>query len=258
MYTDIRYEVRDGVATITINRPEKLNCFRFETVTEMTAALRTADTDPSVGVVVLTGAGDKAFSVGGDISVLLQLDEAGAWRWHRNLNELGLLMRRLGKPIIAAVNGYCIGGGNELNLFCDLSIASDRARFGQAGPRVGSAPLWGGTQLLPRVVGERRAKEIIFLCRQYSAQEALEMGLVNRVVPHEELYAEVRRWADELLGMSPAALATVKRAIDYDTSLLAASLEYGSNLLTGLWTSPEGREGMRAFVEKRKPNFRDR
>lgn len=256
MFTDILYAVADGVATITINRPDKLNCFRFETVADLTAAFRQAEADPEVGVAVLTGAGPKAFSCGGDLAALSALDRAGMARWHRGLNELGITMRTLDKPIIAAVNGYCIGGGNELNLFCDLTIASERARFGQAGPRVGSAPLWGATQLLPRLVGEKRAREVIFLCRQYTAQEALAMGWINQVAPHEELGAEVRRWAGELLAMSSGALRAAKRSLHDPVEWLRASLEAGGDLLSELWSSPEGREGMQAFLEKRKPGFR--
>jgi dihydroxynaphthoic acid synthetase len=251
---DVLYDVDNGVAWARLNRPEKLNALRFETVGELTEALRRAEADRSVGVIVITGMG-KAFSVGGDLAVLAALEGEEIPRWHRGLNELGLLMRRLGKPIVAAVNGYCIGGGNELNLFCDLTIASEQARFGQAGPRVGSTPVWGATQLLPRLVGYKRAREIIFLCRQYTAAEALEMGWINRVVPHDELYPEVRRWADEMLRMSPAALRTAKRAWAHDESQLAASLEYGAELLTELWTSDEGKEGMQAFLAKRQPDF---
>ena len=254
MNEDVLCEVDRGVATLTLNRPDKLNALRFETVAALTARLREAEADRSVGVVAITGAG-KAFSVGGDLAVLSALEGDDIPRWHAGLNELGLLMRRLGKPIVAAVNGYCIGGGNELNLFCDLTIASEQARFGQAGPRVGSVPLWGATQLLPRLVGDKRAREIIFLCRQYSAAEALQMGWINRVVPHEDLYPEVRRWADEMLQMSPAALRAAKQAWAHDEQQLAASLEYGAGLLTKLWTSDEGKEGMAAFLAKRTPDF---
>ena len=254
MNDDVLYEVDRGVATLTLNRPDKLNALRFETVAALTTRLRQADEERSVGVVVITGMG-KAFSVGGDLALLSALEGDDIPRWHAGLNELGLLMRRLGKPIVAAVNGYCIGGGNELNLFCDLTIASEQARFGQAGPRVGSVPLWGATQLLPRLVGDKRAREIIFLCRQYSPAEALEMGWINRVVPHEELHPEVRRWADEMLQMSPAALRAAKQAWAHDEQQLAASLEYGAGLLTELWTSAEGKEGMAAFLAKRTPDF---
>lgn len=255
VYTDVLYAAAGGVATVTINRPEKLNAFRRETVADLTAALQAAEDDPGVGVVLLAGAGDRAFSVGGDLGVIASLRGEEITRWHAALNALGLLMRRMGKPIIAVVQGYCLGGGNELNLFCDLTIAAEGARFGQAGPRVGSAPLWGATQLLPLLVGQKRAREIIFLCRQYTAAEALAMGWINRVVPQGELWAEAQRWAEELLAKSPGALRAVKQAMAYDTAWLAASLDYGGRLLTELWTSPEGQEGMQAFLARRPPDF---
>lgn len=256
MFTDILFAVQDGVATVTLNRPNKLNCLRFETVADLTNALRLAEGDKTVGVVVFTGAGDKAFCCGGDLSVLANLGPEEADRWHQGLIELGLFMRGLSKPIIAAVNGYCIGGGNELNLFCDLTIAAEHARFGQAGPRVGSCPLWGATQLLPLLVGEKRAKEIIFLCREYTAAQAQQLGWVNQVVPFRDLYTEVRRWADEILDMSPSAIHAAKRFIHGETAGLAASLQQGARVLTELWTSKEGQEGMRSFLRKAKPDFR--
>lgn len=165
-------------------------------------------------------------------------------------------MRNLRIPLIAAVNGYCIGGGNELNVFCDLTIASDRAKFGQAGPRVGACPVWGGTQLLPRIVGEKKAREMIYLCRLYDAHEAERMGLVNAVVPHDQLYAEVERWCRELLDKSPQSLRLAKLSLNFESDLLYPSFVHGGALLEHLWGSEQVCEGMTAFQEKRSPDFR--
>lgn len=255
-FRDIRYEKRDGIATITINRPDVLNVFRWETIADLTAAFLDAEADRTIGVAVLTGAGDKAFCCGGDINAMAGLDQDSGRLWNQRLLELSTAMRNLSKPLIAAVNGYCIGGGSELNLFCDLTIASERARFGQAGPKVGACPMWGATQMLPRIVGEKKAREIIFFCRQYTAQQALQMGWVNAVVPHEELYSETRRWCEELLDLSPQSLRLAKLNLNFESDLLYPSFTHGSGLLAFMWGSEQTREGMNAFREKRKPDFR--
>jgi len=255
-YTDIVYTSEKGVARITINRPDRHNAFRLRTVDELIDGFERADADTDVGVVVLTGAGDKAFSSGGDVAGEADFTPHKAWMFNRRLLSLSSIMRNTGKPIIARINGWCVGGGNELNLLCDLSIASDRARFGQTGPRIGSVPIWYGTQMLPRVVGEKRAREIVMLCHQYTAAEAERMGWVNRAVPHESLDAAVDEWCQELLQKSPTALLVAKLSLNFDSDTVYPSVVHGFRLLNlGLHGSPEQKEGMSAFLEKRKADF---
>jgi dihydroxynaphthoic acid synthetase len=253
-FTDILYQKENGVATVTLNRPNVLNVFRFETIAELTQAFEDADKDSTIGAVILTGNG-KAFSCGGDISVLSKLDRNNGREWNRKLVELALLMRGISKPIIAALNGYTIGGGNELNLFCDLSIASDKAILGQAGPKIGGCPLWGATQLLPRLVGDKRAREIVMLCDQYSAQEALQMGWINKVVPHEELMEAAFEYANKILEKAPQSIAYAKLSLNYESDFLYSSLTHGGAILENIWGSEQFIEGTNAFKEKRKPNF---
>ncbi|PSR23722.1 MAG: 1,4-dihydroxy-6-naphthoate synthase [Sulfobacillus acidophilus] len=253
-YKDIMYHAQDGIVEITLNRPEKLNCFRSQTVRDLTHAITEADQDRTVGVIILTGTG-KAFSVGGDIDELSQLNRETGRQWNQRLIELAMKMRGTAKPLIAAVNGFCIAGGNELNMFCDLTIASDRAVFGQAGPKIGGCPLWGGTQLLPRLVGDKRAREIIMLCLQYSAQEALAMGWINRVVPHEDLMLAAREWAHIILDRAPQSIALAKLSVNYESDALYASLAHGGALLEFVWGSEQFHEGVSAFKDKRPPNF---
>lgn len=254
-YTDVSYKSDNGIATITLNRPEKLNAFRTQTVRDLLNALTEADEDISVGVIVLTGTG-KAFSVGGDIEELKQLDRETGRLWNQRLIELSIKMRNTSKPIIASVNGYCVGGGNELNLFCDMTIASDKAVFGQAGPKIGGCPLWGSTQLLPRLIGDKRAREVIMLCLQYTAQEALQMGWINRVVPHQQLEEATLEWANLVLDRAPQSMRLAKLSINYESDQLYASLAHGGALLEWVWESEQFREGVTAFLEKRAPNFR--
>ena len=216
-YRDILYDKRDGIATITINRPKVLNAFRAETVEEMLEAMRDADNDPDIGVVVLAGAGDRAFCSGGDNSARSsgsQKDEGYGGRGLVGLpiEELHSAIRDSRKPVIAKVQGYAIGGGNVLATVCDLTIASEKAVFGQVGPRVGSVDPGWGTAYLARLVGEKRAREIWFLCRRYSASEAFQMGLVNKVVPADELDAEVESWCREILALSPTAKTSAASA----------------------------------------------
>src|SRR5215813_1374082 len=209
-YEDILYEVRDGVAWITMNRPTVRNAFRAATVDEMVAAFRAAWADRSVGVVVLTGAGDKAFCAGGDQKERGPGGYGSGSGIGLDVASLHAVIRNIPKPVIAMVNGFAIGGGHVLHVICDLSVAADTALFGQVGPRVGSVDPGFGTAYLARVVGEKKAREIWYLCRQYSAQEALAMGLVNKVVPPAELRGEVETWCREILAMSPTALKLAK------------------------------------------------
>jgi 2-ketocyclohexanecarboxyl-CoA hydrolase len=254
-YEDIRYEAREGVAWIIINRPEVRNAFRARTVDELIAAFRAAWGDPDVGVVVLTGAGDKAFSSGGD-----QRDRTGGGYGGSgigmDMHGLHGVIRAIPKPVIAMVNGYAIGGGHVLHVLCDLTIASDTAVFGQTGPRVGSVDPGFGTAYLARVVGEKKAREIWYLCRQYGAQEALAMGLVNKVVPAAELHAETERWCRELLEKSPTALRLAKQSFNADTEHIGGITELGFSALELYYQTDEALEGRNAFLEKRPPQFR--
>jgi len=255
-YTDVRYEKTDGVAWITINRPEVRNAFRTRTVHELTDAFEDARYDPAVGVVVLTGAGDKAFCSGGDQK------ERGAGGYSQdgqrpmNVDRLHSAIRHCPKPVIAMVNGFAIGGGHVLHVLCDLSIAADTAIFGQTGPRVGSVDAGHGTGYLARVVGEKKAREIWYLCRQYPAQDALAMGLVNKVVPAKDLRAEVEQWCRELLEKSPTALALAKQSFNIDSETRAGVAEFATTALNLYYQTGEALEGRNAFVEKRPVDFR--
>ena len=212
-FEDIVLEKTEGVARITINRPDVLNALRRQTYEELNVGFTDCADDATIGVVVLTGAGDKAFSSGGDVRAQASRTPDSGRSHLRAILQLGSTMRNCGKPIIAAVNGYAIGAGHELHLMCDLTIASDKAIFGQVGPRVGSVPIWGATQLLPRIVGEKRAREIVYLCLKYSADEACAMGMVNKVVPHSELYSEVESWCQQILDKSPQYASNVRTVV---------------------------------------------
>ena len=255
-YEDILYDARDGVAWITINRPEVRNAFRAKTVDELIAAFRAAWGDPEVGVVVLTGAGDKAFSAGGDQRERTGGGYTGGTGLGMDMHGLHGVIRAIPKPVIAMVNGYAIGGGHVLHVLCDLTIAADTAVFGQTGPRVGSVDPGFGTAYLARVVGEKKAREIWYLCRQYGAGEALAMGLVNRVVPAAELRAETERWCRELLEKSPTALRLAKQSFNADTEHIAGLTELGFSALELYYQTDEALEGRNAFLEKRPPRFR--
>src|SRR5213595_4131075 len=254
-YEDILYDARDGVAWITINRPEVRNAFRAKTVDELIAAFRAAWGDPEVGVVVLTGAGDKAFSAGGDQRERTQGGYTGGAGIGMDVHGLHGVIRAIPKPVIAMVNGYAIGGGHVLHVLCDLTIAADTARFGQTGPRVGSFDAGFGTGYLARLVGEKRAREIWFLCRQYTAKEALAMGLVNKVVPQKDLRAETERWCRELLEKSPTALALAKQSFNIDSEQRAGVAQFARTALGLYYAMEEALEGRNAFVEKRPVNF---
>jgi 2-ketocyclohexanecarboxyl-CoA hydrolase len=253
---DVLYEADRGLAWITINRPERLNAFRGRTVDELIACFKRAWASEEVGVICLTGAGDRAFSTGGDQKQRAETGDYGP-------SESGLfeveylhrLIREVPKPVIAAVNGYAIGGGHVLHVICDLSIAADTAIFGQTGPRVGSFDAGFGSAYLARVVGEKRAREIWFLCRQYDADTAERWGLVNKVVPAAELKQEVRAWADEILKLSPTALRFLKQSFSADTEHLAGIGQLAFSGLGLFIESEEAREGVTAFSEKREPDF---
>lgn len=255
-YQDILYEKERGIARITINRPDVLNAFRAQTLTEIYDALRDAWFDGSVGVVVLTGAGDRAFCVGGDQKVR---GEKGYDRDSEgrpfDVERVHRVIRAIPKPVIAVVRGYAIGGGNVLAALCDLTIAADTARFGQVGPRVGSFDAGFGTAYLTRIVGEKRAREIWYLCRQYAAEEAREMGLVNRVVPADQLDDEVERWCHEILEKSPTALRFLKISFNADTEHIAGISSLAMESLGLYYRGDEAQEGVRAFGERRPPDF---
>src|SRR5947199_3453791 len=260
-YTDILYEKKDGVAWITINRPEVRNAFRTRTVAELTDAFLDARWDRSVGVVMLSGSGDKTFCSGGDQKEHGQggyaLGVAGtADARPMDVEALHSAIRHIPKPVIAMVNGFAIGGGHVLHVLCDLSIASDNAVFGQTGPRVGSVDAGHGTGFLARVVGEKKAREIWYLCRQYSAADALVMGLVNKVVPPGGLRAEVEKWCAELLEKSPTALALAKQSFNIDSEPRAGVAQFAHTALGLYYQTDEAMEGRNAFVEKRPVDFK--
>ena len=255
-YTDIKYHKADGIAKIAINRPEVRNAFLPRTVDEMSHALADARFDPEVGVVILTGEGKEAFCSGGDQQVRGEagyVDGRGVPRL--NVLDLQRQMRTCPKPIIAMVAGYAIGGGHILHLMADLTIAADNAIFGQTGPKVGSFDAGYGSAYLARIVGQKKAREIWFLCRQYSAQQALEMGMVNAVVPYERLEEETVEWCREILAHSPTAIRCLKAAMNADCDGQAGLQELAGDATMLFYMSEEGQEGRNAFLEKRKPDF---
>jgi 2-ketocyclohexanecarboxyl-CoA hydrolase len=255
-FEDIAYEVDGRVATITIDRPP-MNALRAQTYRELIDAVYTAGWDQEIGVVVLTGAGARAFGVGGDVKAEKKADRVGTGRGvvGNSVEELWTAMRDVPKPVIAKVRGYAIGSSNVMVTLCDLAIASETAIFGQAGPRVGSVDPGFGTAGLARVVGEKRAREIWYLCRKYPAAEALAMGLVNAVVPDEQLDAEVDRWCAEILAKSPTAIAIAKRSFNADTEAIRGSGMMGFQALALYFGTDEAKEGGDAFREKRTPDF---
>jgi len=262
-YEDIRYEKIDGIAKITINRPHKRNAFRPETIFEIYEAFCDAREDTNIGVVLLTGAGPHtdgkyAFCSGGDQSVRGEggyVDHTGIPRL--NVLDLQRLIRSLPKVVIALVAGYAIGGGHVLHLVCDLTIAADNAIFGQTGPKVGSFDGGFGASYLARIVGQKKAREIWFLCRQYNAQQALEMGLINTIVPVQDLETEGINWAKEILDKSPIAIRCLKAAFNADCDGQAGIQELAGNATLLYYMTAEAAEGKQAFLQKRPPNFRD-
>jgi len=255
-YDDILYEKADGIAKITINRPEVRNAFRPKTVREMIDAMDEAREDAEVGVVILTGAGTEAFCSGGDQRVRGNAGYVGDDQVPRlNVLDLQKAIRALPKPVIAMVAGYAVGGGHVLHVVCDLTVAADNARFGQTGPKVGSFDGGFGSSYLARIVGQKKAREIWFLCRQYDAQQALDMGLVNTVVPLERLEEETVAWCREILSMSPLALRCLKAALNADCDGQAGLQELAGNATLLFYMTEEAQEGRDAYVERRKPNF---
>ena len=257
-YTDINFEKsNEGIAKITINRPEVRNAFRPRTVREMRAALNDAREDTKIGVIILTGEGEKAFCSGGDQRIRGSAGYEDSETGHLRLNVLDFQreIRTCPKPVVAMVAGYAIGGGHVLHVMCDLTIAADNAIFGQTGPKVGSFDGGYGSSYLARMVGQKKAREIWFLCRQYTAQQALEMGMVNTVVPLEKLEEETLQWSREMLQHSPMALRCLKSALNADCDGQAGLQELAGNTTMLFYMSEEGQEGRNAYLEKRKPDF---
>ncbi len=257
-YTDINFEKsNEGIAKITINRPEVRNAFRPLTVREMRGALNDAREDTKIGVIILTGEGEKAFCSGGDQRIRGSAGYEDSETGHLRLNVLDFQreIRTCPKPVVAMVAGYAIGGGHVLHVICDLTIAADNAIFGQTGPKVGSFDGGYGSSYLARMVGQKKAREIWFLCRQYTAQQALEMGMVNTVVPLEKLEEETLQWSREMLQHSPMALRCLKSALNADCDGQAGLQELAGNATMLFYMSEEGQEGRNAYLERRKPDF---
>jgi len=255
-YTDIKYHKAEGIAKITINRPEVRNAFRPLTVNEMIDALADARMDSQIGVIILTGEGEKAFCSGGDQKIRGEAgykDQQGGE--HLNVLDFQRQIRTCPKPVIAMVAGYAIGGGHVLHLMCDLTIAADNAVFGQTGPKVGSFDGGYGSSYMARIVGQKKAREIWFLCRQYSAQQALDMALINTVVPLARLEEETVQWCREILANSPIAIRCLKAAMNADCDGQAGLQELAGNATMLFYMTEEGQEGRNAFVQKRKPDF---
>ena len=256
-YDEIKYEFFEGIAKVTINRPEVRNAFTPKTVAEMIDAFSRARDDQNVSVIVLTGEGDKAFCSGGDQKKRGHGGYVGEDDIPRlNVLDLQRLIRVIPKPVIAMVRGYAIGGGNVLNVVCDLTIAADNAIFGQTGPKVGSFDAGYGSGYLARIVGHKKAREIWYLCRQYNAQEALDMGLVNKVVPLEQLEDEYVQWAEEMMLLSPLALRMIKAGLNAELDGQAGIQELAGDATLLYYLTDEAQEGKNAFLEKRKPNFK--
>lgn len=254
-FEDILFEKNDGVARIIINRPKVMNAFRGQTTEELIAAFTEAGWDKSIGVIVLGGAGDRAFCTGGDQSAHDgQYDGRGTIGMP--IEQLHSIIREVPKPVIARVQGYAIGGGNVLATMCDLTIASDKAIFGQVGPKVGSVDPGWGTAYLAQIVGEKKAREIWYLCRRYTAEQALQMGLCNAVVPHDQLDDEIKKWCDEIMDKSPTAIAIAKSSFNASTESIRGIGSLGFQALSLYYQTEESQEGVKAFLEKRKPNFR--
>ena len=255
MYEDIIYQAENGVATITINRPQKFNAFRGKTCEELISAFHRAGWNRDIGVIVLTGAGEKAFCTGGDQGAH-EGSYDGRGMIGLPIEDLQRVIRDVPKPVIAKVRGYAIGGGNVLALICDLTLAAESAVFGQVGPKMGSVDPGFGTAYMARVIGEKRAREVWYLCRRYSARDALAMGMVNAVVPDAELDAEVARWCAEIVEKSPTAIAIAKRSFNADSAGIIGIADMGMQALSMYYQTDESKEGVQALKEKRKPEFR--
>lgn len=254
-FTNILYEKKNRVAYVTINRPEVRNALNSEVREELAISIEDAWLDDGIGVIVLTGAGGKAFSAGGDLSWIVDPEKKVDAKYMLVHYRLATAMRSCGKPIIARVDGFCVGGGNELNMLCDLTIASDTSIFAQAGPLVGSAPIWYGMQQLQHSVGDKKAREIVYLCNRYTAQEAMNMGWVNKVVPKDKLDEEVDAWCQSLLEKSRQSLRIAKLQINFISDMAYPQITHGLELARYFLKAPEMVEGATAFLEKRKPDF---
>jgi enoyl-CoA hydratase/carnithine racemase len=250
----VRYEERGDASWVVIDRPHVHNALATQTLLELIEGFRRADV-AKTAAIVLTGAGERAFSAGGDIEEMQTLTSARARIFLSAFLDLIIAIRRAKKPVIARVDGYCLGGGNEIAVACDLTVASDRSLFGQVGPLVGSAPVLGSTQLLPRIVGDKRAREIVFLCQRYPAKEALEMGWINRVVAPSELDRAVEEWTARIATMSPQSLRIAKTSLNAGTDWLLSALTQGVEMLSQCFDTAELKEGLNAFLEKRTANF---
>ena len=255
-YNEILVEVKESAAWITINRPEVRNAFREQTLDELREAVLETRNDPSISCIVITGAGEQAFSAGGDFYAMIRLNWVNAAHWNDRMLGLAMAIRGVPVPVIAMVNGWCMGGGHELALWCDLVIASENAVLGQTGARVGACPTVGATQYLPRIVGERIAREMIFLARSFKADEAVKVGLINKCVPQDKLYEETLEWVKRINSHSGQTLRQTKKSLNAESDELYASWQHGMELLAHVWGSEESLEGMHAFLEKRKPDFK--
>ena len=254
-YRDILYQVKDQVAWVTINRERVLNAFREQTLDEMIDALKSTREDPSIVCAVVTGKGNKSFSAGGDFYAMKRLNFTNACMWNDRMLGLAMTIRGLPIPVIAMVNGWCMGGGHELALWCDVVIASDNAVLGQTGAKVGACPTVGATQYLPRIIGERLAREMIFCARRFTAKEAVAIGLINKCVPQKNLLAETLKWCETMKGHSALTIRMTKRSLNFESDNLYSSWQHGMELLAHVWGSEEAKEGMDAFLEGRKPDF---
>jgi dihydroxynaphthoic acid synthetase len=254
-YQDILFEVKDQVAWITINRPRVLNCFREQSLDEMIDALKSTREDPSIVCAVITGAGDKSFSAGGDFYAMKRLNFNNGYMWNDRMLGLAMTIRGLPIPVIAMINGWCMGGGHELALWCDLAIASENAVLGQTGAKVGACPTVGATQYIPRIIGERLAREMIFCARRFGAKEAAEVGLINKCVPQKDLRKETLKWCETMKGHSALTIRMTKKSLNFESDNLYSSWQQGMELLAHVWGSEEAKEGMDAFLAGRKPDF---
>ncbi len=252
---DVTYEVADRVATITINRPEVLNAFRLRTIDELTQCFDRADDDPEVRIVVLTGAGDRAFSTGGDVEMENGFDGRAGRHVGRVLIRLAEAIRGTGKPVIARIDGWCVGGGNELALLCDLAVATKRSRFAHTDAKLGNSPIWYATQLLPLHIGDKRAREVIMLGKTYAAADAARMGWINEVVEDDQLDATVADWCRRLLDSSPQSLRLTKISMNQMSDMMLNSVRQGFETLSYIHDTDEFHEGTAAFMEKRPPRF---
>lgn len=254
-YKDIIFEVIDQIAWITIDRPHTLNACRELTLDEITHAVLSTKNDASIACVVITGAGDRAFCSGGDFDSMMRLNWVVASHWNDRMLGCAMAIRGVSIPVIAMVNGWCMGGGHELALWCDIVVASENAVFGQSGAKVGACPTVGATQYIPRIIGERLAREMIFCARRFTAQEAVQIGLANHCVPQDKLKAKTLELCETIKGHSAQTIRMTKCSLNHESDDLYSSWRSGMELLAHVWGSEESMEGMNAFVEKRKPDF---